>query len=141
MSQRISGLVWLLRVLGAVNFAAAVAVVAPRAWLAGCHEFLGLGPFPTAPIAGYLARTTSLWFASFGILLWFVARDIPRYSQVIAFLGWAMVIQGGVVFAIDCCEGLPLWWIAIEGPTCLLLGVSMLWLRSLAPNPSEREFQ
>lgn len=137
MSQRMSGLVWLLRGLGVVNIAAAVAVVAPRVWLAGCHELLGLGPFPAAPVAGYLARTTSLWFASFGILLWFVSQDIPRYSQLIAFLGWAMAIQGNVVFMIDCSEGLPLWWIAIEGPTCLLLGISLLVLRKLERNTSE----
>ncbi len=137
MSQRMSRLVRLLRGLGAVNFAAAVAVIAPRSWLAGCHELLGLGPFPAAPIAGYLARTTSLWFASFGILLWFVSRDTPRYSQLIAFLGWAMAIQGVVVFAIDCSEGLPIWWIAIEGPTCLLLGISLLAFQKSERNSSE----
>lgn len=123
-----SGLVWLLRGLGVVNVAAAGAVLAPRRWLAECHEWIGLGTFPSAPIAGYLARSTSLWFASFGVLLWFVSRDIERYSSLIAFLGWAMMVQGVVVLGIDCAEGLPLWWIAMEGPTCVMLGFGLLLL-------------
>lgn len=123
-----SGLVWLLRGLGVVNVAAAGAVIAPRRWLAECHEWIGLGTFPSAPIAGYLARSTSLWFASFGVLLWFVSRDIERYSSLIVFLGWAMMVQGVVVLGIDCAEGLPLWWIAMEGPTCVMLGIGLLSL-------------
>lgn len=134
MRQRASGLVTLLRGLGLVNFAAVVAVVVPRSWLAMCHETLGLGPFPTAPIAGYLARSTSLWFASFGVLLWFVARDPRYYASLIVFLGWAMLIQGLVVIGIDWTEGMPGWWIAIEGPTCVLLGAAMLYLNNASTN-------
>lgn len=128
MSTRIDGLIRLLRGLGVVNFAAAIAVVAPRSWLANCHATIGLGSFPTEPIAGYLARTTSLWFASFGVLLWFVARDVQRYASLIAFLGGAMLIQGLVVIVIDWCESMPAWWIAVEGPTCVLLGTAILVL-------------
>lgn len=128
VSTRINGLVRLLRGLGVVNVAAAVAVVAPRSWLAGCHAAIGLGSFPAEPIAGYLARTTSLWFASFGVLLWFITRDIQRYASLIAFLGGAMLIQGLVVIAIDWFEGMPTWWIAVEGPTCVLLGTAILVL-------------
>jgi hypothetical protein len=129
VSQRTTtSLVFLLRGLGLMNFAAIVAVGAPRTWLAGIHALLGLGPFPEAPIAGYLARSTSLWFASFGVLLWFVSCDVRRYSTLIAFLGWAMLIQGLIMIGIDWIEGMPGWWIAVEGPTCVLLGATIVWL-------------
>ena len=129
-----NGLVFLLRGLGLVNFAAVAAVIAPQRWLADCHQFLGLGAFPAAPIAGYLARSTSLWFASFGVLLWFVSCDLPRYRRLIAFLGGAMVVQGAVVIGIDWTAGLPAWWIAVEGPTCVLLGTAILHLQRQIPH-------
>ena len=135
MSTQTNGLVRLLRGLGVVNFAAAIAVVAPRTWLAGCHAAMGLGSFPTEPIAGYLARTTSLWFASFGVLLWFIARDVQHYAGLITFLGVAMLIQGSVVIAIDWYEGMPAWWIAVEGPTCVLLATAILGLLRRSPRP------
>lgn len=134
MSQRTTtGLVFLLRGLGLINIAAIVAVGAPRTWLAGIHALLGLGPFPTAPIAGYLARSTSLWFASFGVLLWFVSCDVRRYVALIAFLGWAMLIQGLFMIGIDWVEGMPGWWIAIEGPTCVLLGATIVYFNGSGP--------
>ena len=127
MPQRAS-LVSLLRGLSLINFAAVVAVVAPQAWLAACHEALGLGAFPAAPITGYLARSTSLWFASFGVLLWLVSREPRHYVHLITFLGWAMLIQGLMMIGIDWSERMPGWWIVIEGPTCVLLGVAILSL-------------
>ena len=111
-----------------INVAAVVAVLAPRDWLAGCHEWLRLGAFPAEPIAGYLARSTSLWFASFGVLLWFLSLDVQRYLRVIAFVGWAMAVQGVVVVGIDIAEGMPGWWIAVEGPSCVVLGLTVLLL-------------
>jgi hypothetical protein len=128
VTQRLTALVALLRILGLINFAAVVAVVAPSRWIVWCQELLGMGSFPTAPIAGYLARSTSLWFASFGVFLWFVSRDVMRYRSLIAFLGWAMVVQGLFMLGIDCAERMPGWWIVMEGPTCLLLGAAILRL-------------
>jgi NADPH-dependent 7-cyano-7-deazaguanine reductase QueF-like protein len=93
---------------------------------------MGLGTFPDASIASYLARSTSLWFASFGVLLWFVSRDVNRNSQLIQFLGWAMLAQGLFMIGIDLWEGMPTWWIAAEGPTCLALAIAILWLRPTA---------
>lgn len=137
VTQRVTGLVTLLRMLGLINFAAVVAVAAPRGWIARCHELLGMGPFPVESIAGYLARSTSLWFASFGVLLWFVSCDVVRYRGLIVFLGWAMIVQGICMMGIDWIERMPGWWIAIEGPTCLLLGASILRLVANVPD----EFQ
>lgn len=119
-----------------VNFAAIVAVIAPGQWIAQCHGWLGLGPFPTAPIAGYLARSTSLWFAGFGVMLWFMSNDIERHRWLIRFVGWAMLSQGVFMIAIDWNAGLPVWWVVAEGPTCLLLGFSILkFLSNAAAEP------
>lgn len=134
MPGRASRLVFLLRVLSLINIAAIVAVVAPREWLAECHQYLGLGSFSDSPISGYLARSTSLWFASFGVFLWFVSSDVHRYGSVIAFLGWAMAIQGLFMIGIDINEKMPGWWIAAEGPTCVLLGAAILFLQRAMTN-------
>lgn len=128
MSDRTHGLVILLRGLAIVNFSALAAVVAPRTWLAECHEWLGLGAFPSSSITSYLARSTSLWFTAFGILLWVVSGDVSRHRWLIGFIGWAMTLQGILMIAIDWHEGLPVWWILAEGPSCILLGVLILLL-------------
>lgn len=106
--------------------AAVVAVAAPTDWIAWCHRQIGLGPFPEVPIAGYLARSTSLWFASFGVLLAYIARDPQRHAGVITFVAVAMIVQGAAMIVIDWVTGMPAWWIMAEGPTCLLLGCLML---------------
>lgn len=126
VANRSTGLIWLLRGLGVVNFAALAAVVAPTDWLAWCHRQIGLGLFPAAPIAVYLARSTSLWFASFGVLLWYASLDVRRHSGLITFIAVAMLIQGVAMVIIDWAAGLPTWWILAEGPTCVLLAATLL---------------
>jgi len=126
VADRSSGLIGLLRGLGIVNFAALAAVVAPTDWLAWCHRQIGLGPFPAAPIAVYLARSTSLWFASFGVLLWYASLDVRRHAGLITFVSVAMLIQGVVMIVIDWAAGLPAWWILAEGPTCIVLAATLL---------------
>jgi len=118
-----------LRLLGLLDLCAFAAVVAPRAVIAASHEWLGLGAFPQEPIAGYLARCTSIWCGMYGLLLWFVASDVVRYSRLILLMGSAMIVQGIALVAIDLTEGLPSWWTATEGPCCSILGAILLALR------------
>lgn len=119
-------LVGLLRAIGLLDLLALLAVISPRGWIEECHQSLGMGSFPVEPITGYLARSTSLWYASYGMLLWFVSSDVEKNSQLIACLAWIMVVQGFVVVGIDIAEGMPGWWTAIEGPCCIGLGASLL---------------
>ena len=119
-------LVVLLRLLGLLDFCASIAVVAPRAWIGACHEWLGLGPFPSGPLVEYLARCTSVWYASYGLLLWFISCDVERYARLILCLSYILIIQGAVIVGIDLAAGMPGWWTAIEGPCCSGLGAILL---------------
>ena len=42
------------------------------------HADLGLGRLPDAPIVGYLARSTSAFYAIEGGLFWVVSIDLVR---------------------------------------------------------------
>jgi hypothetical protein len=70
-----------------------------------------------------------VWYASYGLLLWFISCDVERYARLIAFLACAMVGQGIVIIGIDVAEGMPDWWTALEGPCCSGMGVLLLTLR------------
>ena len=129
MTQRTRGLVVLLRLLGLLDFCALAAVVAPHAWIAASHEWLGLGPFPVQPIVEYLARCTSVWYASYGLLLWFISCDVERYARLILFLSCVLIVQGIVIVGIDLAAGMPGWWTTFEGPCCSGLGAILLILQ------------
>ena len=128
MSHR-NSLVVALRLLGLLDLCAFAAATAPRSWIALSHEGLGLGAFPQEPITGYLARCTSVWCGLYGLLLWFVASDVSRYSRLITLLACAMIVHGLALIAIDLAEGMPGWWTATEGPCCSALGVLLLVLQ------------
>ena len=125
-SRRGSSLAVALRAMGLLDICAFAAAIAPRAWIAASHEALGLGPFPQEPIAGYLARCTSVWCGLYGLLLWFVAGDVTRYARLITVLACAMIAQGLALMAIDFAEGMPGWWTSTEGPCCSVLGTLLL---------------
>lgn len=128
-SRRGSLLAVALRAMGLLDICAFAAAIAPRAWIAASHENLGLGHFPHEPIAGYLARCTSVWCGLYGLLLWFVAGDVTRYARLITLLACAMIAQGFALMAIDFVEGMPGWWTATEGPCCSILGALLLALQ------------
>jgi hypothetical protein len=119
----------MLRAIGLLDLLALIAVFASREWMATIHESVGLGTIPTEPIVGYLARCTSIWYASYGLLLWFISCDVEKYSRLITFLAVTMFVQGFIVVGIDIAEGMPGWWIALEGPCCSGLGASLLALQ------------
>ena len=119
----------LLRLLGLLDFCALAAVVAPRAWIAASHEWLGLGAFPAGPLVEYLARCTSVWYASYGLLLWFISRDVERYARLIRFLSCVLIVQGIMIVWIDLAARMPGWWTAFEGPCCSGLGAILLMLQ------------
>jgi len=129
-----------LRVGGTVCALAIVAVFMPREWMALCHERLGLDALPEAPIVEYLARSTSLFYAIFGIVLWLLARDVRRLGGTIAAVGMGIMGCGAILLMIDLRAGLPPWWIVVEGPYVIGIGAVMLILelrsrRSAAQRP------
>ena len=119
-------LVITLRALGTLDMLAFAAVVMPRAWIACTHEYAGLGDFPDAPIASYLARSASALYGFYGILLWYLARDVVLHRQLIVFFARMAVALGAILLTIDLVEGMPLWWTLIEGPAFALAGLSIM---------------
>lgn len=127
----------LLRIMGGLDMVSLLVVVLPHSTIAALHRMVGLGEFPPAPIASYLARNITTMYTVHGLTLWFVSQDVVRYRPLIRLLAWWSVVQGVVLVGIDLAEGLPGWWVAAEGPSLTLLG--SLLLRWLPPRvgPSE----
>ena len=119
---------WLLRLIGTGSLSALLFVPVPYACMNAIHRLLGMGLLPDAPVVGYLARSTSAFYALLGGLLWLVSFDTTRYRPVIVYLGAAFVAIGLSLAVIDRIEGLPPFWHLAEGPIDTLFGVAILWL-------------
>lgn len=120
----------MLRGVGSVAALAAFCVALPYAWMNGVHQWLGMGTLPTAPIVGYLARSTSAFYALLGGLLWVVSLDLPRYRPLLRPIGAGILLLGAVLLVVDHVEGLPSWWQAGEGPFDMLCGALLLFLNA-----------
>jgi hypothetical protein len=118
----------LLRIIGTAGLFAVVAVVMPYSWMNAIHKWLGMGELPAEPIVGYLARSTSAFYALLGGLFWVVSFDLNRHRLVLCYLGIVVVIFGAVLFVVDLLEGMPLSWSLTEGPFNLAFGVVILLL-------------
>ncbi len=100
----------------------------PYSWMNAVHEFLGMGTLPDEPIVGYLARSTSAFYAALGAIAWVVSFDLRRYRPLVTGLGVAFLAFGAMLLAVDWIEGLPLWWKVVEGPLVMGFGVLTLSL-------------
>lgn len=118
----------LLRYVGSVSLLAIVFVLVPYSWMNAIHAWLGMGALPAEPIVGYLARSTSAFYALLGGLLWVLSFD-PRGSRaVLYYLSAAIIVFGVILTFVDSIEGLPLYWKLVEGPFIIAWGVVMLML-------------
>jgi hypothetical protein len=122
-----------LRISGSVALLALVAVFMPYSWMNIIHQQLGLGELPNQPIVGYLARSTSAFYAFFGSLLWCLSFHLNRYRPVVHFLGAMVIVFGVIILIIDLREGLPLYWSLTEGPINIALG-AIIFILSRRPN-------
>ena len=114
-----------LRLFGSSSLFALIFVAAPHAWMNEIHAALGLGELPATPIVGYLARSTSAFYALVGGLFWVISFDLRRYRGVVIYLGAAIIVLGAALTIIDWSEGLPLWWQLWEGPIVVGLGLAL----------------
>ena len=117
-----------LRILGVVSLFALVGIFMPYSWMDATHRWLGMGTLPAEPIVGYLARSTSAFYAFFGGLLLLVSFDLQRYRGLLICIGLMHIIFGVLLLAIDLVEGLPLFWTLTEGPIVITFGVIILVL-------------
>jgi len=119
----------LLRVVGVVAALGALAVFMPTAWMARCHEWLGLGKFPEGAIVEYLARSLSAFYAMFGGLLILVSQDPKRYASVITYVAVMSLVFGVAITVIDVVIGLPLYWTLAEAASLFPLSIIILVLQ------------
>lgn len=128
MSGRERALTLILRICGALILTALFAVCLPTDWMAAIHRWIGLGELPRAPITEYLARSLSLFYAMHGGLLLVVSGRPRQYASVILYLGWAGVVFGVAMTAVDLFAPMPMRWVLSEGPGTVLLGGVIVWL-------------
>lgn len=118
----------ILRWLGTAGLSALIFVAAPYRWMDSIHSSLGMGSLPDEPVVGYLARSTSAFYALLGGLFWVISFDLGRYRRVLTYLGIALTLFGVVLFIIDRSEGLPAFWTFWEGPAVVTFGLAILFL-------------
>jgi hypothetical protein len=125
---------WILRVMGSSSLFALIFVAAPESWMESIYVWAGLGTLPQDPVFGYLARSTSAFYAMAGGLFWVLSFDPARHRPVLIYLGAAIVLLGVTLLAVDWTEGLPLLWTVWEGPFVVVFGIVLLSLsRRLEP--------
>lgn len=116
-----------LRVVGSVAMLAVFAVVMPYSWMDAIHQGLDMGSLPAAPVVGYLARSTSAFYAILGGLLWVLSFDLKRYQPILTYLGVVTVLFGITLWCVDFAEGMPPFWRNGEGPINIFLGAVIFW--------------
>ena len=119
---------FVLRIVGSVALLAIPCILLPYSVMNEIHGTLGMGKLPDAPVVGYLARSTSFFYAALGGLLWVVSFDLRRHRVVLGFLGVAMILLGLTLYAVDFSEGMPVWWCIGEGTFNTLFGATVLTL-------------
>jgi hypothetical protein len=128
--RRLQALV--LRLVGAAEIFAFGAVVMPRAWMEEAHEALGLGAMPVGAVVDSLVRQVSFTYGLHGVALWFIAADVLRYRPLVILTGAGYLLAAPVLALVDLSAGMPAWWAANTGGSCLLIGVLMLGLEWFA---------
>ena len=121
-------LVYFLRIVGVTACTAVIACVMPTSWIVATHRWLGLGDFPDAPIAQYLARSISALYAIFGGLCIAVSMDVRRYAPIISFLAYTTIAFGVLMIGIDMYAHMPTYWALYEGPLTIVMGIVILLL-------------
>jgi hypothetical protein len=123
---------WLLAVLRISGFGMMCAlffVFCPFSWMARINDWLGMGQeLVYTPITSYLIRTLSAMYAIIGALFVFLSFDLPRYREIIRFLGTIAIIAGIGITVLDAILHLPIMWTALEGPMTIALGAIILYL-------------
>ena len=118
----------ILRGVGGISLLALPFVVAPYSWMNAIHIALGMGELPAEPVVGYLARSTSAFYALLGGLFLLLSSNPSRFRPVLMYLGAGVILFGVVLFSVDWIEGLPMFWRVIEGPFCVGLGTAIFLL-------------
>ncbi len=118
-----------LRVSGAGMMFSLIFVFCPFSWMVRINAWLGMGQeLLYTPVTSYLIRTLSGMYTIIGGLFVFVSYDLPRYRDLIRFLGTIAIAAGIGITILDAILRLPLMWTALEGPMTIALGAIILYL-------------
>jgi hypothetical protein len=121
-----------LRIFALGPMSAVFAAMLPMSVMDQIHKLIGLGPMPQGPIVEYLARSTSMFYAIHGALVWFIASDLRRYRQLFWFYLWISLVFAAGLFLTDLSAGLPPRWTLVEGPiVATFIGVILVWFRKV----------
>lgn len=126
----------ILRLVGFVGLFAIPAAFLPAAWMNTIHSWAGLGELPAGPIVIYLARSLSVFYGVFSIMTLLLSTDLDRYRPLIRVWGLLFAAIGGLLLCVDILIGMPTWWVVIEGPPSIAVGVTLLWLMNRIPPPT-----
>ena len=121
-------LILLLRLDGIMMLAALLPSIMPLAWMKEIHRCLEMGELPDGPIIGYLTRSLALMYAMHGAVLLFISLDVRRFLPVVKLVAVLTILFGLWLIALDVMVGMPVFWIAIEGPSLFVLYCVVLWL-------------
>lgn len=119
---------WLLRLAGALEILAFIAVAMPRSWMDVSHAWLGLGDMPRGPIIMFMIRQASYAYGMHGISLWVLASNVARFRPLVLLNGISFLLAAPVFFLIDHTSGMPLWWTVADALGCGFFGASLLLL-------------
>ena len=137
MDAREKLLVFLLRVVGTAMSLAFGAVLLPESWMAGMHDWLGLGDYPVGlPLVDYLNRSISVLYGIHGGLFLLVSSNVRRYAPIVRYLMWMHIVFGVVLIVVDLRAPMPWWWTVQEGPLIIVFAILNLFL--LRSVPAER---
>ena len=121
-------LVWLLRLAGATEILAFIAVVMPRSWMEISNAWLGLSPMPDGPLLMFMIRQASYTYGVHGLSLWLIATDVKRFHPFVVFNGIAFLVAAPVFFLIDVTSGMPWWWTVSDPVSCGFFAAALLLL-------------
>jgi len=119
---------WVLRIAGAFEMLAFIAVVMPRSWMEISHAWLGLGEMPNGPVLMFMIRQASYTYGVHGVSLWVIAANVERFRLLVIFNSIAFLVAAPVFFWIDQSSGMPLWWAIGDAIGCGGFGAVLLWL-------------
>ena len=125
----------ILRVAASFNFLAVVPAFMPTGWIDAIHKSLLGPPFPTDPVAEYLARSASLLYVFHGGLLFYAAGDVAKFHGFLKLYASLVTLAGPAFLAVDLLAGMPAWWAWGEGGSLFSGGLLVLGLLKLRGDP------
>ena len=113
---------WVIRAVGTVELFAVGAVVMPAEQMRAYYELLGRGEMPPGPVFESVMRQVSFTYFLHGIGMWLIASDVVRYLPFVWLTAAGYLVAGPTFIAVDLCAGMPAFYVASNGGSCLLIG-------------------